>query len=74
MLIFVIQGIFEVQERLLQARDGLGLRYNRNDIELQAFSNDAIALLIEIDKPYYKYKRSKSGHFNMQSNRNAKCF
>ncbi len=45
---FVIQGAFEVQGRLLHARDGLGLWDDTNLIELEALSNDAIVLLVEL--------------------------
>ncbi len=45
---FVIQGAFEVQGRLLHARDGLGLWDDTNLIELEALSNDAIVLLLEL--------------------------
>lgn len=44
---FVLQGAFEVQYRLLEARDGLSL-WNIPEIELEAFSNDAIILAIEV--------------------------
>ena len=43
---FVIDGAFEFQNRLLQARDGLSLR-NVEEVEFEALSNDAIFLLIE---------------------------
>jgi len=45
---FVIQGAFEVQYRLMHAGDGLAL-WNLPAIELEALSNDAIILLIEIN-------------------------
>lgn len=45
--VFVIQGAFEVQGRLLHARDGLALWNEPNDIELEALSNDAIVVFIE---------------------------
>ena len=45
--VFVIEGAFEVQYRLLHARDGLGL-WDTDTIELEALSNDAIVLLLEI--------------------------
>ncbi|MEO7988765.1 MAG: pirin [Chryseolinea sp.] len=44
--IFVIEGAFEVQNRLLHARDGLALS-NIDAIEFEALSNDAILLVIE---------------------------
>lgn len=48
LFVFIIQGVFEVQGRLLHARDGLGLWNEANEIELEALSNDAIILLIEL--------------------------
>lgn len=45
--IFVIQGAFEVQNRLLEARDGLGL-WNVDEIEFEALSNEAVLLILEI--------------------------
>jgi redox-sensitive bicupin YhaK (pirin superfamily) len=44
--IFVIEGAFEVQNRLLQARDGLAL-WDTEELEFEALSNDAILLLLE---------------------------
>lgn len=44
---FVIEGEFEVQYRLLQAGDGLAL-WGLQEVELEALSNDAIILLVEI--------------------------
>ena len=44
---FVLEGAFEVQYRLLEARDGLGL-WNIEAAEIEALSNDAIILLMEI--------------------------
>lgn len=43
---FVIEGAFEVQYRLLHARDGLAL-WETSAIEWEALSNDAIILAIE---------------------------
>ncbi len=45
--VFVIEGVFEVQNRLLHARDGLALP-DISEIELEALSNDAVVLLLEI--------------------------
>jgi len=45
---FVIEGAFEVQNRLLQARDGLSIS-NTNEIEFEALSEEGILLLIEED-------------------------
>ena len=47
LFVFVLEGAFEVQNRLLETRDGLAL-WNLNEAELEALSNDAIILLIEI--------------------------
>lgn len=44
--VFVIEGAFEVQGRLLHARDGLAL-WETNEVEMEALSNDAIILVIE---------------------------
>lgn len=46
--VFVIQGAFEVQYRLMEARDGLAL-WNTSEIEIEALSNEAIILLIEVE-------------------------
>jgi len=43
--IFVIEGAFEVQNRLLERRDGLALR-NAEAVEFEALSNGAILLII----------------------------
>lgn len=45
--IFVIEGAFEVQNRLLERRDGLGLR-NAEAVEFEALSNGAILLVMDI--------------------------
>jgi hypothetical protein len=45
--VFVIEGVFEVQDRLLHSRDGLALS-NIKEVEFEALSNDAIILLIEV--------------------------
>jgi quercetin 2,3-dioxygenase len=44
---FVIEGAFELEERLLHARDGLAL-WNINQAEMEALSNDAIVLILEM--------------------------
>jgi redox-sensitive bicupin YhaK (pirin superfamily) len=44
---FVIQGVFEVQYRLLHPRDGLAL-WEASEVEWEALSNDAIILVMEI--------------------------
>jgi quercetin 2,3-dioxygenase len=46
--IFIIEGAFEVQNRLLEKRDGLALS-NVKEIEFEALSNGAVLLLIRID-------------------------
>lgn len=45
--VFVIEGAFEVQYRLLHPRDGLAL-WEAAEIELEALSNDAIILVMEV--------------------------
>jgi quercetin 2,3-dioxygenase len=44
--LFVLEGVFEAEGRLLHARDGLALQ-NSSTIEMEALSNGAIMLLIE---------------------------
>lgn len=44
---FVVQGAFEVQYRLMETKDGLAL-WNTSQIDLEALSNEAIILLIEL--------------------------
>lgn len=46
--VFNIEGAFEVQYRLLHNGDGLGL-WDVADVEMEALSNDAIILLLEVD-------------------------
>jgi quercetin 2,3-dioxygenase len=43
---FVIEGAFEVQNRLLHARDGLAL-WELQEVEFEALSNEAIILFVE---------------------------
>lgn len=47
LFVFVIEGAFEVQYRLLHPRDGLAL-WEAETIELEALSNDAIILVMEV--------------------------
>jgi redox-sensitive bicupin YhaK (pirin superfamily) len=47
LFVFVIEGAFEVQFRLLHPRDGLAL-WEAEEIELEALSNDAILLVMEV--------------------------
>jgi len=49
LFVFVIQGAFEVEGRLLHSRDGLALWNGLHQIELEALSNDAIILIIELN-------------------------
>jgi redox-sensitive bicupin YhaK (pirin superfamily) len=44
---FVVEGTFEVQYRLLHPRDGLAL-WEAEEIKLEALSNDAIILVMEV--------------------------
>jgi hypothetical protein len=45
--VFVIEGAFEIQNRLLHARDGLAL-WNLTEVEFEALSNEAILMFIEV--------------------------
>lgn len=45
--VFVIEGAFEVQNRLLHPRDGLALS-QVSEVEFEALSNNAIILIIEL--------------------------
>lgn len=45
--IFVIQGAFEVQNRLLHPRDGLSLTHV-TEVDFEALSNEAIVLILEV--------------------------
>lgn len=47
--VFVIEGAFEVQDRLLEKHDGLALHHTR-EIEFEALSNDAIILFFSLTK------------------------
>ena len=46
--VFVIEGAFEVQNRLLHARDGLAL-WDIEEVEFEALSNEAIILFVECE-------------------------
>ncbi len=45
--VFVINGVFEVQHRLLESRDALAL-WNSGKIELESLSENAILLVLEL--------------------------
>lgn len=45
---FVINGAFEIDGRLLHEKDGLAL-WNTNNIELEALSNNAVVLILELN-------------------------
>jgi len=47
LFVFVIEGAFEVQYRLLEASDSLAL-WDLPKVEFEALSNDAIILLLEV--------------------------
>lgn len=47
LFVLVLAGAFEVEGRLLHERDGLAL-WNAREIEIEALSNDAILLTIEL--------------------------
>lgn len=42
---FVIEGVFEIQDRLLETRDGLALRFH-NPIEFEALSPNAVVFIL----------------------------
>lgn len=47
--VFVLQGVFEVANRLLHERDGLALTYtSAGEVEFEALSNDALLILIDL--------------------------
>lgn len=50
LFVFIIEGAFEVQGRLLQPRDGLALWDVEEPVDLEALSNEAIIVLIEMRK------------------------
>ncbi|MGB4773267.1 MAG: hypothetical protein WBP58_17515 [Chitinophagaceae bacterium] len=50
LFVFVIEGAFEVQHRLLEYRDGM-LLWNTTQVELEALSNDAKLLILDLGKP-----------------------
>ncbi|MEJ0031605.1 MAG: hypothetical protein WDO15_15060 [Bacteroidota bacterium] len=50
-LVFIIEGAFEVQNRLLEPCDGLSLK-NIMELEFEALSNEAILLIIDNSKFY----------------------
>lgn len=45
--VFVIEGAFEVDNKLMEARDGLAI-WDAEEIEFEALSNDAMLLIFEI--------------------------
>jgi quercetin 2,3-dioxygenase len=47
LFLFVIEGAFEAEGRLLHARDGLAL-WETGEAEIEALSNDAIILAVEV--------------------------
>lgn len=49
-LAYVIEGAFEINSRLLHRRDGLAL-WNVEYFEFEALSNNAMILVLEIEKP-----------------------
>ena len=44
---FVIEGVFELEERLLYAKDGLAL-WDSRQADMETLSNDAIVFLVEL--------------------------
>jgi redox-sensitive bicupin YhaK (pirin superfamily) len=47
LFVFVLEGAFEVQYRLLETRDGLALS-GVDEIEIEALSNNAIIIMVEM--------------------------
>ncbi|MFT4033812.1 MAG: pirin [Siphonobacter sp.] len=45
--VYVIEGAFEVEDRLLESRDGLSLK-NTKSLEFEALSNEAILMIIAL--------------------------
>lgn len=50
LFVFVMEGAFEVQHRLVEYRDGMML-WNTSQVELEALSNDATLLILDLGKP-----------------------
>lgn len=50
LFVFVIEGAFEVQHRLVEYRDSM-LLWNTSQVELEALSNDAKLLILDLGKP-----------------------
>ncbi|RYF73420.1 MAG: pirin [Cytophagaceae bacterium] len=47
--VFVLQGAFEVANRLLHQKDGLALEFDQTgEVEFEALSNDALLILIDL--------------------------
>lgn len=46
--VFILEGAFEVEGRLLHARDGLAL-WQTTAVEMEALSNDALVIVIEME-------------------------
>ncbi|HEX9956288.1 MAG TPA: pirin, partial [Fibrella sp.] len=45
--VFVLQGVFEIANRLLHEKDGLALAYQQDDVlEFEALSNDAMLIVL----------------------------
>lgn len=47
LFVYVIEGAFEVQNRLLERRDGLGLT-GASELEFEALSNEAMLMVVEM--------------------------
>ena len=47
---FIIAGAFEIEGRLMQEKDGLAL-WEAEEVELEALSNNALAVVLEVYKP-----------------------
>jgi quercetin 2,3-dioxygenase len=46
--VFVLEGAFEVEGRLLHSRDGLAL-WQTSSVEMEALSNDALVMVVEME-------------------------
>jgi len=57
--VYVIEGAFEVQYRLLHARDGLAL-WEADAVEWEALSNDAILLVMEVSLSSENQKKQEA--------------
>ena len=64
---FVINGAFEVENRLLESRDGLAL-WGLEALELEALSENAIILLLEVSLKEKKHELQRSSRNAVNNN------